>query len=49
MFEIEHAIFTPAQLLRNWREQRSSNEGESVTEDVGGGSITRGGPAIFVP
>jgi hypothetical protein len=44
MFENEHSsareytMFTPAQLLRNWREQRPSNNGDldlTVTGDVG--------------
>jgi hypothetical protein len=34
----EHTIIAPAQLLRNWREQRPSNQSDldsSVTEEVG--------------
>jgi hypothetical protein len=34
----EYAMFAPAQLLRNWREQRPSNQGDfdsSVAREVG--------------
>jgi hypothetical protein len=50
----EYTIFTPAQLLRKWREQRPSNQGvldSSVTGEVGRVYYTGGGPAsdfIFV-
>jgi hypothetical protein len=51
----EYAMLSPAQLLRNWREQRPSNQGDLDSSVTGGGSVNllhAGGPAsyfIFVP
>jgi hypothetical protein len=48
-------MFAPAQLLRNWHEQRPSNKGDfdsSVPEDRVGEIFIRGGTVpdfIFVP
>jgi hypothetical protein len=50
----EYTVFTPAQVLHNWREQRPSNQGDldsSVTGAVWR-VLDRGGPAsdfIFIP
>jgi hypothetical protein len=52
----EYTMFAPAQLLRNWREQRPSSQGDlisNVTGEVGKVYLLHGGrPAsdfIFVP
>jgi hypothetical protein len=43
----EYTMFAPAQLLRNWHEQRLRSQGDldSVSQGRFGESITRGGPA----
>jgi hypothetical protein len=40
----EYTMFAPAQLLRNWREQRPSNKGDLDSSVTGrmGESLTRG-------
>jgi hypothetical protein len=51
----EYSMLAPAQLLRNWREQRPSNQGDldsGVTGDIGGVCYTGVGlscNSIFVP
>jgi hypothetical protein len=52
----EYTVFASAQLLRNWREQRPSSQGDvnsSVTGEAGRAYLLhRGGPSsdiIFVP
>lgn len=41
----EYAMFAPAQVLRKWREQRPSNQGEVHSSVTGGGweSLLHGG------
>jgi hypothetical protein len=54
-FARENIMFSPAQLLRNWREQRPGNHGDldlNVTGEVGTVYYTGVGPdsgCIFVP
>jgi hypothetical protein len=46
----EYAMFAPPQLLRNWREQRPSNQGDldwSVVGEVGRVYYTRGGCTVL--
>jgi hypothetical protein len=49
----EYSMFVPAQLLRIWREQRPSNQGELEYHGVGWESLLHGdglaSGLIFVP